>query len=41
MALNSIHFSFNRNKNLVNGCRFYLNYIKNSRVQQEKRAKQL
>ena len=25
MALNSIHFSFNRNKNLVIECRFHLN----------------
>jgi len=24
MALNSIHFSFNRNKNLVTECRFHL-----------------
>ena len=29
MALNSIHFSFNRNKNLVTECHFHLNIYKN------------
>ena len=28
MALNSIHFSFNRNQNLVTGCCFHLNILK-------------
>ena len=39
MALNSIHFSFNRNKKLVNGCGFALIYIKYKHILQEKRAK--
>ncbi len=38
MALNSIHFSFNRNKNLVTECRFHLNIYKIIHVLQEKRA---
>ena len=39
MDLNSIHFSFNRNKNLVTECRFLLNiYFKIIHVLQEKRA---
>ena len=38
MALNSIRFSFNRNKKLVIECVFALIYIKSKHTLQEKRA---
>lgn len=40
MALNSIHFSFSRNKYLVTECGYCLNLYKNRHVLQGKRAKQ-